>query len=78
MSAYLRIIAAIFSFVIGVSAVWAIGMVTAGVGVLGVPFMSSQVIEVAAPPVPEPSAKRFKHRKNHDHRCGKFADSRVR
>ena len=75
MFSYTRILIAILTFALGISTVWAASLITAGIGVVGAPFLSSEVIDVAAPRVPEPSAVRFKSKTKHRHHCRKLADS---
>lgn len=77
MSAYLRTIAALFAFVIGVSSVHAVGMFVPDLGVLRIPFLQSEIVDVAPPRVPDPPAIRFKrHRKHSEDRCRKNAEIR--
>lgn len=74
MFTYCRFLIAIFTFAIGISAVWAVAPVTAGVSVLGIPFVQPEVIEVAPPKIVDPPAVRFKHHGKHSH-CRKSARS---
>jgi hypothetical protein len=69
MSAYLRIIAALFAFVIGVSAVYAASEFTSGFTVLGFPYGRGEVLEVAAPRVPDPPSMRTKTRHGEHRHC---------
>jgi hypothetical protein len=79
MFSYSRFLATIFTFVFGVSTVWAAGLVTAGIGVFGVPLLSSEVINVDAPRVSEPGPVRFKRHKKHRHsNCRRFNDLNER
>jgi hypothetical protein len=75
---YNRILIAVLTFILGISTVWAVSLITAGIGVVGAPFMQPEVIEVAAPRVPEPPAVRFKRHRKHHHHCGKFTEARTK
>ena len=78
MFSYTRILIAILTFALGISTVWAASLITAGIGVVGFPFVNSQVIEVAPPQAAEPPVVRFKRHKRHHHNCRKFAKTRER
>ena len=66
-----RIFVAIFAFLIGLVTVWATQSFIPGFEMLGASLVQSQVINVEAPPVPQPPTVRFKRYGTHPH-CRKF------
>jgi hypothetical protein len=72
---YRRILIALLTFILGLSTVWASGAVVAGIGIFGVSFPGSNVIEVAAPAESPQSDDREKFRRHHHPDCRKLSRS---